>query len=79
LVRTVLLLQQRLNPLHQNTDTSVVVFLSVEELDGRWMGRGNRSSGMRNLERIFQAHFRKEAGASLEGVALGYVFVCPVK
>ena len=37
------------------------------------MGKGNRSTGMMNLERIFQSHFRKEAGASLEGVALGYV------
>lgn len=53
--------------------TSHPILWTVEEMDGRWMGKGNRSRGMMNLERIFQKHFRTKAGASLEGVALGWV------
>ena len=44
----------------------------VEEIDGRWMGIRNRSEGLRNLEMIFNQHFRKTLGnATYEGVALG--------
>jgi hypothetical protein len=40
-------------------------------MDGRWMGRRDRSTGLKNLEREFIQHFRKASGAIVEGVALG--------
>jgi hypothetical protein len=35
------------------------------------MGRRDRSTGLKNLERIFNQNFHKASGASVEGVALG--------
>ncbi|EEC42764.1 predicted protein [Phaeodactylum tricornutum CCAP 1055/1] len=42
----------------------------IEEMDGRWMGR-NRSAGLGNIGKTFKAHFSKQKGGTLEGVALG--------
>lgn len=43
----------------------------VEEMDGRWMGRRDRSPGLTRLAETFDKHFRRKTGASLEGIALG--------
>jgi hypothetical protein len=46
-------------------------FSIVEEMDGRWMGRRERSTGLKTLERTFNQHFHKATNATVEGVALG--------
>lgn len=61
-----------LDPLYTSLLTSPLMFSgAVEEIDGRWMGRRDRSPGLKKLERIFNHHFRKSAGATVEGIALG--------
>lgn len=56
---------------HNTFLSSLFTALLVEAIDGRWMGRRDRSTGLSNLERIFNQHFRKAEGAKVEGVALG--------
>jgi hypothetical protein len=48
-----------------------LLFNVVEELDGRWMGRQDRATGLGTLAGLFDAHFSKAANATVEGVALG--------
>jgi hypothetical protein len=44
----------------------------VEEMDGRWMGsRRGRSKDLLQLEKVFNSHFDKEQGGSVNGLALG--------